>query len=74
MGKGKKVAMIAGIVVVALIVAAGVALAVYVDNNRHGEERDLERAFAAGFTEKQLEVAVEGPAVSRRISRQLSTC
>ena len=70
MGKGKKVAMIAGIVVVALIVAAGVALAVYVDNNRHGEERDLERAFAAGFTEKQLEVAVEAPAVAEQAAAE----
>ena len=46
---GKKAGMIAGIAIAALALAAGIALAVYVDNNRHGEERDLARAHAAGF-------------------------
>ena len=46
---GKKAGMIAGIAIAALALAAGIALAVYVDNNRHGEERDLARTHAAGF-------------------------
>ena len=28
------------------------------DNNRHGEERDLARAHAAGFEEKQVQVSI----------------
>ena len=55
---GKKAGMIAGIAIAALALAAGIALAVYVDNNRHGEERDLARAHAAGFEEKQVQVSI----------------
>lgn len=58
----KRVLMIVGIVLVAVLVAAGVALAVYVDNNRHGEERDNAKAQAAGFVERQ--VAIGGATVN----------
>lgn len=54
--RGKKVAMVVGMVVVAVLAASGIALAVYVDGNRHGEERDLAKAQAAGFTEHQATV------------------
>lgn len=39
-----------------LVVAAAAALALYVDRNRHGEARMIERAYAAGFEEKQAVV------------------
>ncbi|MBX9033013.1 alpha/beta fold hydrolase [Gordonibacter massiliensis (ex Traore et al. 2017)] len=58
--------MIAAIVVGILAVCGAIALAVYVDGNRHGEERDLARAYAAGFVEKQatVEVALGGESAS----------
>lgn len=52
--------MIAAVIVGVLVVIAAIALVVYVDNNRHGEERDLAKAVAAGFVEKQAQVSVEG--------------
>lgn len=55
-GRGKKVAMVIGAVLVVLVAVGGVALALYVDGNRNGEARDLERAYAAGFVEKQVDV------------------
>ncbi|MFW4357238.1 MULTISPECIES: alpha/beta fold hydrolase [Gordonibacter] len=61
-GRGKKVAMAVGIVVVVAIAAAAIALAVYVDGNRHGEERDLAKAQAAGFMEHQA--AIDGATVN----------
>lgn len=48
--------------VVALLVGAGVVAAVavaavlYVDHNRHGEARMIERAYAAGFEEKRVTI------------------
>lgn len=62
MSKGKKVAMVAGIVIVALVAAAAIALAVYVDGNRHGEEHELAKAQAAGFAERQT--VVDGATVN----------
>ena len=50
--------MIAVIVVGILAACGAIALAVYVDGNRHGEDRALARAYAAGFGEKQVEVDV----------------
>ena len=50
--------MIAAIVVGILAACGAIALAVYVDGNRHGEERDLAKAYAAGFVEKQATVEV----------------
>ena len=66
---GKKAGMIAGIAIAALALAAGIALAVYVDNNRHGEERDLAKAVAAGFVEKRarVEVSLAGEATGSMI-------
>ncbi|BAK43790.1 predicted hydrolase or acyltransferase [Eggerthella sp. YY7918] len=54
--------MVVGIVIVAVLAAVGIALALYVDGNRHGEERDLAKAMAAGFTEHQ--VVVDGATVN----------
>ena len=58
--------MIAAIVMGILAVCGAIALAVYVDGNRHGEERDLARAYAAGFVEKQatVEVVLDGESAS----------
>ncbi|RDB58671.1 alpha/beta hydrolase [Gordonibacter sp. 28C] len=58
--------MIAAIVVGILAVCGAIALAVYMDGNRHGEERDLARAYAAGFVEKQatVEVVLDGESAS----------
>lgn len=53
---GKKAGMVAAIIVGIVAIAAGIALAMFVDGNRHGEERDLARALDAGFTEKQAQV------------------
>ena len=50
--------MIAAVVVGVLAVCIAAALAWYVDNNRHGEERDLAKAYAAGFVEKQVQMSV----------------
>lgn len=49
-------AKIASIVAGVLVLAACLALTVYVNGNRHGEERDLKRALDAGFTEKQTSI------------------
>ena len=57
---GKKAGMIAVFVIAAIALAAGIALAAYVDNNRHGEARDLAKASAACFVEKQVELARTG--------------
>lgn len=48
--------MVVGIVVALLVVVAAVGLWWYVDNNRHSEERLIEKAYAAGFVEKQVEI------------------
>ncbi|MEF9877083.1 MAG: hypothetical protein RR772_09265, partial [Gordonibacter sp.] len=48
--------MIGGIAVAVLVAVAAAGLWWYVDNNRHGEERLIEKAYAAGFVEKQVEV------------------
>ena len=50
--------MIAAVIVGVLAACIAVALAWYVDGNRHGEERDLAQAHAAGFVEKQAQVEV----------------
>lgn len=54
--RGRKVLMIVGIIIAILVAVAGVALFLYVDNNRNGEARDIDRAYAAGFQEKQVEL------------------
>lgn len=41
-----------------VVVAAVVGLWWYVDNNRHDEERLIEKAYAEGFVEKQVEVSL----------------
>lgn len=48
--------MIEGIAVAVLVAVAAAGLWWYVGNNRHGEERLIEKAYAAGFVEKQVEV------------------
>lgn len=48
--------MIVGIVIATLIVVGAGALALYVDNNKRGEARDLDRAYAAGFQEKHVDI------------------
>lgn len=58
----KKVMLVLLVIVGVLVVAAGVGLAVYADNNRNGESRDLDRALAAGFQEKQ--VVLDGATVN----------
>lgn len=58
---GKWAAMAGGIIVAAVVLAAGIALGVYADGNRNGEERDLKRALSAGFQEKR--VALSGGAI-----------
>lgn len=62
MSRGKKIVMIVGMVLVAMVVAAAVALAVYRDGNVHGEEREIQKALAAGFQEQQTQVDVSGGA------------
>lgn len=47
---------VALIVVSALVVAAGIALTIYRDDNLHGEERTIAKAFDAGMVERQVEV------------------
>lgn len=54
----RRIGMIAAVVVGVLSVCIAAALAWYVDTNRHGEERDLAKAYAAGFAEKQAQVSV----------------
>ena len=68
--------MVVGIVVVALIMAAAVALGLYVDNNRHSEERSIARVYAAGFVEKQFEVpraALSSPASMEQVAQSSET-
>ncbi|MEG0375305.1 MAG: alpha/beta hydrolase, partial [Raoultibacter sp.] len=48
--------MVVGIVIVAVLIGIAVALALYVDNNRNGETRLIEKAYAAGFIEKHTEI------------------
>ena len=47
------------VIPLAVAVALGAAVAAYVDGNRRSEERDLGRALAAGFVEKQAHVRVQ---------------
>ena len=54
--RGKKALKVIGIVLGALVVAGGIAIAVYRDNNLHAEKRLIDRAFNAGFVEKQVTV------------------
>ena len=64
----RRVGMIAAVVVGVLVVCIAVALAWYVDNNRHGEERDLAKAYAAGFAEKQVQVGVGAEGASATLN------
>lgn len=52
----KGAGMVIACIVAAVIAAAAIGIAVYVDNNRHGEARLIEKAFASGFEEKQIEI------------------
>lgn len=54
----RRIGMIAAVVVGVLAVCIAAALAWYVDANRHGEERALAKAYAAGFMEKQAQVSM----------------
>lgn len=47
---------IAGIVLLAVVAAAAIALLVYRDGNLHGEERLIQKSLDAGFTEKQVQI------------------
>ena len=66
--RGRKALKVTGIVVGAVVVAAGVAIGFYCDNNLHAEERMIAKARDAGFVEKQATVNgatinyAEGPA------------
>ena len=53
---GRKALKVTGIVVGAVVVAAGVAIGFYCDNNLHAEQRMIDRALRAGFAEKQVTV------------------
>ena len=44
------------VIILTLLVAAAVGIAVYRDHNLHTDERMIERAFDAGFTEKHVTV------------------
>ncbi len=67
-GGKRKVGMIIGIAVALVVAGVAVAVALYVDNNRHGEARMIEKTHGAGFVEKQVDVGgavvnyAEGPA------------
>ena len=67
-GQGRKALKIAGVVAGVVLVAAGVFIGLYCDNNLHGEERLISKALEAGFAEKQESVNgatinyAEGPA------------
>ena len=67
-GQGRKVLKTAGVVAGVVLVAAGVFIGLYCDNNLHGEERLISKALEAGFAEKQESVNgatinyAEGPA------------
>ena len=61
-GRGRKALKITGIVAGAVVVAAGIAIGLYCDNNLHAEQRLIDRAFNAGFVEKQA--AVKGVTVN----------
>ena len=52
----KVVGIVVGIVAGVFVVVAGVAAAIYCDNNLNGEKRLIERAIDAGFVEKQATV------------------
>lgn len=54
--RGRRGLKVAGGIVAALLVAAGIAIAVYRDGNLHADERAIARAFDAGFVEKQTTV------------------
>lgn len=47
---------IVGIVLLVIVAVVTVALLVYRDNNLHGEERLIAKAYGAGFTEKQSQI------------------
>ena len=61
--------MTAAVIIAALAVCIAAALAWYVGNSRHGEERDLAKAVAAGFVEKRarVEVSLAGEATGSMI-------
>ena len=67
-GQGRKALKMAGVVAGVVLVAAGVVIGLYCDNNLHAEERLISKAFGAGFAEKQATVNgatinyAEGPA------------
>ena len=48
--------MVIGIVMVVVLIGVIVALLIYVDNNRNGEARLIEKAYASGYVEKQVEI------------------
>ena len=58
----KSVLKAASAVLGALVVAGAIGVAVYRDNNLHAEERMIDRAFGAGFIEKQA--AVNGAVIN----------
>lgn len=61
-GRGRKALKAAGIIVGAIVAAAGVALGFYCDNNLHAEQRMIDRALGAGFAEKSA--TVDGAAIN----------
>lgn len=65
----RRVGMTAAVIIAALAVCIAAALAWYVGNSRHGEERDLAKAVAAGFVEKRarVEVSLAGEATGSMI-------
>lgn len=58
----RKADKVAAIALCSAAVVVAVALFAYCDGNLHGEQRMIDRAFDAGFTEKQ--VTVDGATVN----------
>ena len=52
----KKPLKVIGTVLLVLVAAGAIGTAIYRDDNLHGDERTIDRALAAGFTEKQAQV------------------
>ncbi len=71
----RRVGMTAAVIIAALAVCIAAALAWYVGNSRHGEERDLAKAVAAGFVEKRarVEVSLAGEATGSMIEPSSTT-
>ena len=52
----KKPLKVIGTVLLVLVAAGAIGTAIYRDDNLHGDERAIDRALAAGFSEKQVQV------------------